>query len=83
MSNLVITEHYLRLEAPPELVKVIAVALDEYRGLNNIEFSTTMSDFILNMETAYQTYHGLDQDDWGFAKEDAESLELEVSDEPS
>jgi len=50
MSNLVITERHLRLEAPPELVKVIAVALDEYRGLNNIEFSTTMSDFIFNME---------------------------------
>jgi len=76
MSNLVIMEHELRLEATPELVKVIAVALDKYRGVNNIEFSTTMSDFIFNMETAYQTYHGLDQDDWGFTKEDAELLGL-------
>jgi hypothetical protein len=82
MSNLVITEHYLRLEAPPELVKVIAVALDEYRGLNSIEFSTTMSDFIFNMETAYQTHYGLDQDDWGFTAEDLIELGfMEVSDE--
>jgi hypothetical protein len=76
MSNLVVMEHDLRLEAPPEMVKLIAVTLNECRNLHHLEYPTTLSDFIFNMEAAYQDYHGLDQDDWGFVREDAESLEL-------
>lgn len=80
-DNLIIIEKYLRLEAPPELVKLIAEACRSYLESSD-EYSKTFSDFLFNMETAYQTYHGLDQDDWGFTKDDLIEIGfMEVSDE--
>jgi len=81
MDNLVITERHLRLEAPPEIVKLIAVACRSYLDAS-YEYPNIIGDFIFNMETAYQDYYGLDQDDWGFTKKDAIKLGFtEVDDE--
>ena len=70
-----IQEHHMKLEGDPLRVKIIAEALGEYVSKHNID-DTTLCDFNFNMETAYQAEHGLDQDDWDYAKEDREGLNI-------
>jgi hypothetical protein len=63
-----VTEHHLTVDADPHRIKIIAEALAEYMTAHDIEDDATLSDFRFKMETAYQAYHGLDQDDWDYAK---------------
>lgn len=67
---LTVREHHLELKADPHNMKVIAVALGDYVKKHGLEDGTTLNDFIFNMETAYQRYHDLEPDDWGFVREE-------------
>jgi hypothetical protein len=68
------SEHDLEIKGEPEHIKLIAEAIAKYMDDYQVE-CTTLSDFRFNMEVAYQDYHNLDQDDWGF-DEDSEFNEL-------
>ena len=68
MNNMKVNEHHLSLKADPHRIKIIAEALSDYMLKHSIEDDTTLSDFRFNLESAYQTYHKLDQDDWGFVE---------------
>lgn len=65
-TNIYITEHNLSLEGDPNSIKIIAEALREY--MTKHEVGTTLADFTYNMETAYQSYHGLSEDNWDFVE---------------
>lgn len=65
-------EHSLILSADPYRMKVIAEAVSEYVTKHQLEDDTTLNDFRFQMETAYQSYHNLHQDDWAYVEEDRE-----------
>ena len=74
MKILTINEHHLQLKADPLRLKIIAEALHEYMSKHpSVCDDTKLSDFKFNMETAYQAYHNLDEDDWDFASRDIDS----------
>tara|TARA_Y100000593_G_scaffold94981_1_gene197809 strand:+ start:3113 stop:3358 length:246 start_codon:yes stop_codon:yes gene_type:complete len=74
MKILTINEHHLQLKADSSRLKIIAEALGEYMNkYPSVCDDTTLSDFKFNMETTYQAYHNLDEDDWGFASRDIDS----------
>ena len=62
----------LELTADPFHMKVVAEALGEYSQKHQLEDDTTLNDFRFQMETAYQQYHNLDQDDWAYVEKDRE-----------
>ena len=65
-------EHSLILSADPYRMKVIAESISEYVTQHQLEDDTTLNDFRFQMETAYQGYHNLHQDDWAYVEEDRE-----------
>ena len=65
-------EHSLILSADPFHMKVIAESISEYVTKHQLEDDTTLNDFRFQMETAYQGYHNLSQDDWAYIEEDRE-----------
>lgn len=70
-------EKHIAVEAPPEVLKMMAEALYEYAENHNTELSKTLGDWCYNANATYQTYNELDQDDWSFTDEDKEELGLE------
>jgi len=73
-ATLKVQEHQLLLEADPCRMKFISEAIRAYMDKYNLTDDTTLTDFCLQMETAYQSFHNLDQDDWDFAKEDKANI---------
>jgi Tfp pilus assembly major pilin PilA len=71
---MMVAEHGLELTADPYRMKLIAEAISEYVTEHQLEDDTTLNDFRLNMETAYQSYYSLHQDDWGYVEEDREKV---------
>ena len=67
-----VAENGLYLEADSFRMKVIAEAIGEYAQKHQLEDDTTLNDFRFNMETAYQSYHNLHQDDWAYVEKDRE-----------
>ena len=68
---MMVAEHGLKLTADPFRMKLIAEAISEYVTEHQLD-DTTLNDFRFNMETAYQSYHNLHQDDWTYIEEDRE-----------
>ena len=71
---MMVAEHGLELTADPYRMKVIAEAIGEYVQKHQLEDDTTLNDFRYNLETAYQSYHDLHQDDWAYVEEDREKV---------
>ena len=69
---MMVAEHGLELTADPFRMKLIASAICEYAQKYQLEDDTTLNDFRFQMETAYQSYHNLDQNDWAYVEEDRE-----------
>ena len=67
-----VREHGLELTADPFHMKLIAEAISEYVTKHQLEDDTTLNDFRFQMETAYQKYHNLHEDDWSYVEEDRE-----------
>ena len=65
-------EHSLCLEADPFRMKLIAEAISEYVEKHQLEDDTTLNDFRYKLESSYQEYHNLHQDDWAYVEEDRE-----------
>jgi len=75
---MVVREHHLKLEADLLRLKIIAAAIGEYAGKHDgLMDDTTLGDFRFNMETAYQRWFSLDQDDWGYTKEHREEIGID------
>jgi hypothetical protein len=53
-------------------MKLIAEAISAYVEKHQLEDDTTLNDFRYSMESAYQLFHNLDQDDWAYVEEDRE-----------
>lgn len=71
---MMVAEHGLKLTADPYRMKLIAEAISEYVTEHQLEDDTTLNDFRFNMETAYQSYHSLHEDDWTYVEEDREKV---------
>lgn len=71
---MMVAEHGLELTADPFHMKLFAEALSEYVTKHQLEDNTTLNDFRFQMETAYQKYHNLHQDNWAFIEEDREII---------
>ena len=69
---MMVAEHGLELTADPYRMKVIAEAIGEYVQKHQLEDDTTLNDFRYNLETAYQNYYNLDQDNWDYIEEHRE-----------
>ncbi len=69
---MMVAEHGLELTADPFRMKLIAEAISNYVEKHQLENDTTLNDFRFQMETAYQRYHNLDEDDWAYVEEDRE-----------
>ena len=67
---MMVVEHGLELTADPFHMKLIAEAIGEYVQKHQLEDDTTLNDFRFQMETAYQKYHNLHQDDYAYIEED-------------
>ena len=67
-----VREHGLELTADPFHMKLIAEAISEYVTKHQLEDDTTLNDFRFQMESAYQIYHNLHEDDWAYTKKDRE-----------
>ena len=55
-----ITEHQLTFKGTVDEGKTLAEELSQIQ-----DSSTTLSDFIFQLEVAYQSYYNLEQDNWG------------------
>ncbi len=74
-KNLHISEHHLSIKADPLRLKIIAEAIGEYQGKHEaLSDDTTLCDFRFNMETAYQRWYSLDEDDYDYTEEHKEEL---------
>ena len=74
---IVVREHHMKLEADPLRLKIIAEALGQYMGKHDqLADDTTLKDFVFNMETVYQRWYAMDEDDWGYTEEHEEKLEI-------
>ena len=71
-SPMMVREHHLELTADAFRMKLIAEAISAYVEKHQLEDDTTLNDFRFQMETAYQSYHNLDQNDWAYVEEDRE-----------
>ncbi len=66
-NELTVTEHNLTLTADPLTMKIIAEAISAYvENWPALEQNTTINDLRYTMETAYQSFYELDQDDWDY-----------------
>lgn len=69
---MVVREHHLEITADAFRMKLMAEAISEYVQKHQLEDDTTLNDFRFGMECAYQSFHNLEEDNWGYAKEDRE-----------
>ena len=69
-----VAEHGLELTADPFRMKLFAEAISEYVENHQLEDDTTLNDFRFQMETAYQKYYALDQDNWNYIEEHREAV---------
>ena len=72
VPSLKVSEGHLYLEADPFRMKFIAEAIAEHMTKYQLEDDNTLGDFRFQMESAYQSFHDLHQDDWGYIEEDRE-----------
>jgi hypothetical protein len=70
IDHITISEHHLKLDGDPFRAKIIAEGVSEYMEKHNLE-DTTLSDFCYNIDARYQSFHSLDQDNWGFCESDS------------
>ena len=78
-NNINAREHHLYIEADPYRMKLISEAIREKMEKHMLEDDTTLSDFCYNMETSYQSYNNLSEDDWDFTKEDGKNLDSNLT----
>ena len=73
VTEITATEHNLKISGDPFRLKIMANVLRE----TEVDWwnDQTISDFIYNIETAYQRFHDLDEDDWDFTDSDKENLD--------
>lgn len=57
----------LSLKADPHRAKIIAFAISEYLTKYTMDDSA-LTDFVFSIESSYQAYHGLDENDFDFAE---------------
>ena len=69
---MMISENGLELTADAFHMKVIAEAISEYVEKHQLEDDTTLNDFRFQMETSYQKYHNLHENDWSYVEKDRE-----------
>ena len=58
--------------ADPFRMKVIAEAVGDYVKKHQLEGDAILDQFRLNLDTAYQSHHNLDENDWAYVEEDRE-----------
>ena len=76
-KTLEVREHHMKVEADPLRLKIIAEALGQYMDKHTqLADDTTLRDFVFNMETAYQKWYAMDEDDWGYTEEHKEELAI-------
>ena len=71
-KTLKVQENHLKIEADPFRMKLIAEAISEYVEKHMLEDDATLNDFRFQMETSYQAYHNLHENDWGYIEDDRE-----------
>ena len=71
---MMVAEHGLELTADPFRMKLIAEAISDYVTEHQLEDDTTLNDFRYKLESAYQEYHNLHEDDWSYVEEDRERV---------
>tara|TARA_Y100000310_G_scaffold312213_1_gene359275 strand:+ start:115 stop:393 length:279 start_codon:yes stop_codon:yes gene_type:complete len=71
---IMVREHHLELSADPFRMKLIAEAISAYVERHQLEDDITLNDFRYRMESAYQLFHNLHQDDWAYIEEDREKV---------
>jgi hypothetical protein len=71
---MMVAEHGLELTADPFRMKLISEAISDYVTEHQLEDDTTLNDFRYKLETAYQRYHNLDENDWAYIEEDREKV---------
>ena len=64
----------LLLKADTFRLKVISEAIGDYVQKHGLEHDITLNDFRLELETAYQSFHNLHENDWGYIEEDRERV---------
>ena len=69
-STLKVQEQQLVLEADPYRMKLISESVRRYMDKYNLCDDTTLTDFCFQMETAYESFHNLHEDDWDYTTED-------------
>ena len=75
MSDIKVSEHHLLIKADPLRLKIIAEAIGDYQGKHEaLSDDTTLCDFRFNMETEYQRWYSLDEDDYDYTEEHKEEL---------
>ena len=72
VPSLKASEGHLYLEVDPFRMKLIAEAISEYVTKHQLEDDTTLNDFRYNMESTYQSFYDLGEDDWGYVEEHRE-----------
>ena len=71
---MMVVEHGLELTADPFRMKLIAEAISNYVTEHQLEDDTTLNDFRYKLESAYQSFHDLHQDDWAYIEVDREKV---------
>ena len=67
---IMVREHHLELTADPFRMKLIAESIGDYVQKHQLEEDTTLNDFRYMMESAYQLFHNLNEDDWAYVESD-------------
>jgi len=71
---MMIREHHLELTADAFRMKLIAQAISDYVEKHQLEDDTTLNDFRYRMESAYQSFHNLHEEDWAYIEVDREKV---------
>ena len=66
MRCIIAREHGLSFEGHPEDGKTLAEHLRELSNASGMDLTTTLNDFVYNIEVEYQLYYGKDEDDFGW-----------------
>jgi len=72
--TLKVSENQLYLEADAFRMKVIAEAIADYTHKHQLEGDKMLNDFYLNMQTAYQRFYDLHENDLAYIEKHREFI---------
>jgi len=56
------------MEKSIDALKEVVVSLRSVADYNGLNYETKVSDWMFSVESEYQEYYGLEEDDWGVIK---------------